>query len=319
MVALRTSGVLLLVCMIFRLALAQAPTTQPIAIDQATIDRAMERLKERRGTVSPTSRPVVRGINMRPDDVDADTWREFHAYLERERPAVRWAITYATKENSELKKMLVRLKAKRKPEQSDLDAIESYRAQVEQNEQRIQDLRAGRPVPHFHGPNLDLERPRLDQIGYIGTGGMGNLALVYMNEERDGEGRSVVSLQWQRWGERTQKTDRIITDRYRLYIKGRPTDVTTETHDVDPGAIDMTDTVLSKTVNLIVRDPTFRHDAYPSPGLRRGMDVSINHAYRVTKIDGGQVELTVVDIAKLKNQLLAARVATTQPAVMEDR
>ena len=294
-------------------------TTQPNTVDQATFDRAMERLKQRQAasqtdTVSPS---VPQGVATRPDDVSDEAWREFQNYLGRERPVVAQQISFMTKENTAYKRSIVKLKAQRKPSDEQVRQIASYERMVEQNEQRIRDLRAGRLTGRFHGPNLDLERPKLHQIGYIGTGGENQLGLVFEDYEKDQEGKSKAHLRWERWGERVTKMDQVFTDRRRLYINGKRTNVVTESHEVSPGGIEVTDTVRLKTVYVVLHDPTFRQGVYPNEKLRRGMQVSISHPYQVTKIEDGRVELTLIDLAKLKAHWLGDAPSATQPANLD--
>lgn len=276
----------------------------------------MARLRERQAAATRASAGV--GSPDRPADVSPDTWKEFLAYLERERATLPRYISAVEGEVKERKRLISLLKAVRNPNESQLGDIASYTSMNERDEQRIADLRAGRHVPGFHGPNLDIERVRLNQIGFLGAGP--GMRLAYGGDEKDG----ILTIQWERWGERTQKMDRITTHRYRIYIGGKPTDVTAETHSIDPddrNAIDVTDTVMVASVSLTVHDSTFLKEVYPGPsdGLGRGVDLQIGHAYQVTKVEPGRVELTLIDIGQLKEEWLAARAPATRPATSDGK
>ena len=275
----------------------------------------MQRLKERQA--ERTSGLVSSGDPARPADVDEDTWHELKIYLGREQSAVAWDIRDTLKSNTEAKRLLVILRADRSPSPNDLQRISDTVAEVARNEQRVNDLRAGLEVPNFHGAELDLEHPRLHQIGCIGTGGRGEVRLIYTSDGRRDGDQSLVRLEWQRFGERTRQLNRTIDRHYRLYVNGRPTNITSETHEVDPNAIDETSVVRAATVPVTLHDPDFFTGVNAAAHWEYGATVTNNHAYQITKVENGCVELVLIDLAKLKREWTAAKQTSLVPPPTE--
>src|SRR6185312_11943794 len=225
---------LLLVSMVTASVRAQSPPRSE-NVDQATMDRALSNLKDRQAADasattrrSPTSRPTV---PQRPSDMDVDTWRELQAYLQKERPIIarnledyRKSIQYAKKRIEAAKR------DKRISDESRNSAIQSDERSISEYEKRIDDLQKGRTVPFFRGPELDVQRLRLKQIGCVGKG-KGNpnqIGIVFAGETTGAEGRPAIEIQWQRWEEYTTKMDRVFSPAY-LHDPSE--------NDVMPGAI----------------------------------------------------------------------------------
>ena len=311
-------------------ALAGDPQPTPPPIDLDTVQRATEALARRqaaRGTSASRPTPVQSSPPC-PTDVDPNTWSALRKYLSREPDYTGRCVAYLNRQLQELGKERAEcLKTPHAKPGSMYMVLQDVEQKIKSMQQEIADLKARKLNEYFCGPEIDIEKAKVGDIGYLRYENWHPVYESYRKSEalrlvavdrksKRGPNVTQVELEYGRLGEVTQTMDQVFTDHYRLYVNGKATNVTSETHEVSPGGIQVTDTKVVKSVRVLVRgnNPQLRIVAC---GLSRdyqpGDEVRGTGAYQVTSATPDRVEVREIDLARLTERWNAALRATTRP------